>query len=65
MFGEFIRRVSPKGRVRADSYFERSHTKDKKLRNVTVSLAAAGGWRKYGETVQIRSATEVLSISTG
>ena len=53
MFGEFIRGVSPKGRVRADSYFERSHTKGKKLRNVTVGLAAVGGWREYGETVQI------------
>ena len=42
MFGEFIRGVSPKGRVRADSYFERSYTKGKKLRNITVGLAAAG-----------------------
>ena len=27
VFGEFVRGVSPKGGVRADSYFERSHTK--------------------------------------
>jgi len=32
---------------------------------VTVGLAAAGGWREYGETVQIQSATEVLSIGIG
>jgi hypothetical protein len=65
VFGEFVRGVSPQGGVRADSHFERSHTKGKKLRNVTVGLAAAGSWREYGETVQIQSATEVLSISTG
>jgi len=28
--------------------------------SVTVGLAAASGWREYGETVQIQSATEVL-----
>jgi len=42
VFGEFIREVSPKGRVRADNYFERSYTKGKKLRNIIVGLAAIG-----------------------
>ena len=42
MFGEFVREVSPKGRVRADSYIKRSYTKGKKLRNITVGLAAVG-----------------------
>jgi len=42
VFGEFVRGVSPKGGVRADSYFERSHTKGKKLYNVIVGLAAVG-----------------------
>jgi len=53
VFGEFVRRVSPKGGVWSDSYFERSHTKGKKLRNVIVDLAAVDSWREYGETVQI------------
>ena len=35
------------------------------LPGVTVGLAAAGSWREYGETVQIQSATEVLSIGIG
>jgi len=51
VFGEFVKGVSPKGGVRADSYFERSHTKGRKLRNIIVGLAAVGSWRKYGETV--------------
>jgi len=42
VFDEFIRGVSPKGRVRADSYFEHSYTKGKKLRNITVGFAAVG-----------------------
>ena len=42
VFGEFVRGDSPKGGVRADSYFERSHTKGKKLYNVIVGLAAVG-----------------------
>ena len=51
MFGKFIRGVSPKGRVRADNYFNIVILKIKKLRNVIVGLAAVGSWRKYGETV--------------
>ena len=51
MFSEFVRGVSLKGGARADSYFEHSHTKGKKLRNIIVGLAAAGSWRKYRETV--------------